>query len=305
MACLRLPRLGGRRTYSGDVRGRRRAGEGREDKGGRGREGGAEGIEKCRGVIIDIHAHPGYSESLKTLRAEFRPALRAAKHHGVDWVCLSSLADWKESPAPEKVRKGNNAVLALMADHPGEVVGFCYLNPRHSEEALREIERCVVEGGMAGIKLWQACAASDARVGAIAKRAGELKVPVLQHARYRPGGNGANESTPAEVAALAAKHPETTIVMAHLAGGGERGLADIARCENVSIDISGGEPEAGLVELAVKRLGARRVVFGTNSPMRSYGAMVGQVMGAKLTVRQRNLILGGNGRRLLARSLEG
>ncbi|UCC68538.1 MAG: amidohydrolase family protein [Armatimonadota bacterium] len=251
-------------------------------------------------MIIDFHAHPGYSENLNALRAEFRPALRAAKHHGVDWICLSSLADWKESPAPAQVRKGNDAVLALAADHPEEVIGFCYVNPRQTDEALAEIERCVVQRRMAGIKLWQACAANDARVEAIAKRAAELKVPILQHAWYKTGGNGANESTPANVAALAAKHPETIIVMAHLTGAGERGLADVAPYPNVSVDISGGEPEAGMVELAVRRLGARRVLFGTDSPIRSYGATVGKVMGARLTVRQRNLILGENARRLLA-----
>lgn len=240
---------------------------------------------------------------MKALRAEFGPALRAAKRHGVDRICLSSLADWRESPAPDKVRKGNDAVLALMADHPEEVVGFCYVNPRHREEALAEIERCVAEGAMTGIKLWQACRASDARVEPIARRAAELRIPILQHAWYNARGNGANESTPAEVAALAAKHPETMIVMAHLTGAGERGLAEIARHKNVWVDVAGGEPEAGLVELAVKRLGARRVVFGSDSPIRSYGSALGRVLGAKLTVRQRKLVLGENARRLLARRL--
>ncbi len=256
-------------------------------------------------MLIDFHAHPGYAHSLKELRPEFERALRAAKHHGVDWICLNAIADWKPSPAQAAVRKGNDAVLGLMADHPEDVIGFCYVNPRHGDEALAEIERCVVQEGMGGIKLWMACKASDRRVSPIAKRAAELGVPILQHAWYKVGGSGPNESTPADVAVLAARHPETMIVMAHLTGAGERGLADIAPYKNLSVDISGGEPEAGMVELAVRRLGARRVVFGTDTPIRSYGATVGKVLGAKLTVRQRNLILGENARRLLARRLGG
>lgn len=255
--------------------------------------------------MIDFHAHPGYSHGLKELRAEFGPALRAAKHHGVDWICLNAIADWKPSPAPAAVRKGNDAVLGLMADHPEEVIGFCYVNPRHGDEALAEIDRCVVQEGMGGIKLWQACNASDKRVDPIAERAAELGVPILQHAWYKVGGSSSGESTPADVAVMAARHPKTMIVMAHLTGAGERGLADIAPYKNLSVDISGGEPEAGMVELAVKRLGARRVVFGTDTPIRSYGATLGKVLGAKLTVRQRNLILGENARRLLARRLGG
>jgi predicted TIM-barrel fold metal-dependent hydrolase len=252
-------------------------------------------------VIIDFHAHPGYSQNLSELRREFRAALREAGCHGVDVICLNSLADWAPSPAPPAVRKGNDAVQALMADHPKQVVGFCYVNPRHPEDAQREMERCGPEDGMAGIKVWRACKASDRRMEAIAERAAELGVPVLQHAWDLAGGNGANDSTPADVAALAARHPETTIVMAHLTGAGELGLAEIAPYDNVLVDTSGGEPEAGLVELAVRRLGAERVIFASDSPVRSYGSALGRVLGAKLATRARQLILSGNARRLLAR----
>jgi hypothetical protein len=102
---------------------------------------------------------------------------------------------------------------------------------------------------------------------------------------------------------MAARHPKTMIVMAHLTGAGERGLKDIAPYPNLHVDISGGEPEAGMVELAVKLLGAERVLFGTDTPIRSYGATLGKVLEAKLTQRQRELILFGNAKRLLWRRL--
>lgn len=240
---------------------------------------------------------------MKGMRAEFRPALRAAKHHGVDWICLNALADWTESPTPVRVRKANDAVLALMEDYPDRVLGFCYVNPRYPDDSMKEIERCVVREGMAGIKLWIACSARDKRVDAIAQRAAELRVPILQHAWHNARGQKPNESTPADVAAMAAKHPDTMIVMAHLTGAGERGISEIAPYENLSVDISGGEPEAGMVELAAKKLGANRVVFGTDTPIRSYGMTLGKVVGAKLTAREKKLILGGNAQRLLGRRL--
>jgi predicted TIM-barrel fold metal-dependent hydrolase len=252
-------------------------------------------------VIIDFHAHPGFSRDLKGLRREFRPALRAAKHHGVDLICLNSLGDWTDSPTPTWIRRANNAVLSLMSDHPDLVAGFCYINPRHSREALAEITRCIVKGGMVGLKLWTACRANDRRVDPIAERAAELGVPILQHAWYLAGGNPDGHSSPADVAELARRHPDTRIVMAHLSGAGERGLADIAPHENISVDTSGGEPEAGLVELAVNRLGAHRVVLGTDTPIRSYGVTLGKVRDASLTAKEKRLILGANARRLLDR----
>ena len=252
-----------------------------------------------RHPIIDFHVHPSFSRSLQRQREEVERVLREARHHRVDRICLSSVADASESPTPEQVREANDSVLCHMSEHPSEVIGFCYVNPLYPDDALREIDRCF-EAGMAGIKLLIACKASDERVDPIAARAAELRAPILQHAWYKREGQMANESTPADVAALAARHPETVIVMAHLTGCGERGLADIASCQNVSVDTSGGEPEAGVTEMAVRKLGAHRVVFGTDAPGRGYAAALGKVLGAKLSPRERALILGRNAARLLS-----
>ena len=217
-------------------------------------------------------------------------------------ICLSGLPGLDPSCSPEQVRAANDGVLRMMEEHPEEVVGFCYVNPRHPEEARREIVRCL-DAGMAGIKLLISCRANDPLVDPIAALAGELEAPILQHAWYKRDDQGEYESTPAEVAALAARHPRTMIVMAHLTGGGERGIADIAPFENLSVDTCGSEPEAGLTELAVRKLGARRVVFGTDAPGRGYGAALGKVLGARLSRREQALILGGNAMRLLGRRL--
>jgi len=229
--------------------------------------------------------------------------MRAADFYGVRHVCICALADWTESPAPEAVRQGNDATLALMADYPGRVLGFCYLNPRHPDEALEEMDRCVAGEGMAGIKLWIACKASDPLMDPMAEKAAELGVPILNHATYLHRNQKPSPNTPADVAAWAAKHPRTMIVMAHMAACQETGIADIAPYPNVHIDCAGHEPEAGWTELAVRLLGAERVVFGTDTPIRSYGMSLGKVLGARIARRERALILGGNAKRLLARRL--
>jgi len=254
-------------------------------------------------MIIDFHAHPGYAHDLAGLREELRPLLREAAYHGVQWVCLNAIADWSPSPSPRAVRKGNDAVLALMSAYPDRVVGFCYVNPLHGEAALKELDRGVVNGGMAGIKLWIACKANHPSVDPIAARAAELNVPILQHCFYVPGL--AWQTTPADVADLAARHPKMKMVIAHLTACMERGLADIQPHPNVCVDFAGGEPEATWVERAVKWLGAERVVFGTDTPIRSYGSSLGRVYEARLTAQQRALILSGNARRLLGRRFPG
>lgn len=254
-------------------------------------------------MIIDFHAHPGYAQDLAGIREETRRILREADFHRVPWTCFNAIADWSPKPSPKLVRKGNDWVLALMEDYPDRVIGFCYLNPLREKAAQQEIDRCVLNGGMAGLKLWIACKANHPSVDPIAARAAELDLPILQHCSYLPAQ--AWQTTPADLAELAARHPRTKLVMAHLTACMERGLADIQPYPNVSVDFSGGEPEATWVERAVQWLGAKRVVFGTDTPIRSYGSSLGRVYGAKLTARQRALILGGNARRLLGRRFPG
>ncbi len=254
-------------------------------------------------MIIDFHVHAGFKRELPELREEFKVSMRAANQYGVDYACLSGLADWSESPSPEWVRKGNDITLSLMSDYPDQVLGFCYVNPRYPDEALAELDRCVAQEGMAGIKLWISCRASDPLMDPMAEKAAALGVPILNHAAYLHRNQTPSPNTPADVAIWAAKHPDTMIVMAHLGPCQEMGIADVAPYPNVHVDCAGYEPEAGWTEMAVARLGAERVVFGTDTPIRSYGMSLGKVLGASISEREKKLILGGNAKRLLARRL--
>src|SRR6185369_10969736 len=118
--------------------------------------------------------------------------------------------------------------------------------------------------GMVGIKLWVAVKASDPRVRAIAEHAVKLDVPLLQHVWIKAGGNFPGESTPDDVADLARAVPHARIIMGHLNGGGLRGIEAIAPYPNVVAETGGSEPERGIIEEAVRRLGSKRVVFGSD-----------------------------------------
>ncbi len=68
---------------------------------------------------------------------------------------------------------------------------------------------------------------------------------------------------------------------------------------NILVETSGFDPTAGFIELAVRELGAERIVFGSHLPSRSLGTEVGKIIGADITDEQRMLIFGENYRRLL------
>jgi uncharacterized protein len=126
-----------------------------------------------------------------------------------------------------------------------------------------------------------------------------LKAVVFQHTWIKTGGNFPGESTPMDLAALAARHPQASIICGHTGGQWELGSRAVRSLPNVAVDLGGGDPAAGWVEMAVRELGVRRVLYGSDVPGRSFASQLGKVLGADITEADRRLILGENLRRLL------
>lgn len=252
-------------------------------------------------MIIDAHVHIGqwmrpYSKNGNAVDE----LIQSARLNNIDRLCVSSLGNrgYTSYPNVEEFTSANTHILELIQVFPREILGFCYVNPRHPDASLAELDRCIVDSGMVGIKLWVACKASDSLVDPIAEKAIELGAPILQHAWYKTTGNLPDESTPADIAELARRFPEVTIIMAHLHGAGYRGILDIAPYPNILADTSGGDPETTVVEFAVRELGAERIIFGSDVPGRSFGIQMGKVLGANISDKEKALILYGNMERI-------
>ncbi len=253
-------------------------------------------------MIIDIHVHQRLTVEGEPPAAGLDALLAAADRAGVDRLCLlGNVLRFGVNPSARRVRAINDATLACLAGRPDRLLGFCFLNPANDPGAIgAEMDRCLADGPMTGVKLWISVNARDRRLDPILRRAAALGVPVLHHAWHKTVSRGKHESDPADIAHLARRHPKTNIIMAHLWGAGIRGVCDVADCPNVCIDTSGSQPGADLLEYAVARIGAERIVFGSDVPVRDFPSQLGKVYGAKLTRAQRRLILGGNAERLLA-----
>ncbi|MCZ7648797.1 MAG: amidohydrolase [Planctomycetota bacterium] len=259
-----------------------------------------------RNGYIDVHTHlfKGDLPQEEEMDLSLRLATAAGVALQIELGNLRLGTPTFARPDPEGIAKVNNHTIKAVQRHPDRFVGFCYLNPANPVSAsLEEMERCIVEGPLRGLKFEISVNATSPLMDPIFERARELGIPVLHHAWYNMEGNQEHESTAADVAHLARRHPEVTIVMAHLGGARERGVQDIADCPNVLVDTSGSYPEAGHVEYAVRRLGARRVVYGSDWPCRDYATQVGRILGADLKPEERDLVLRGNAARVLG--LEG
>lgn len=255
--------------------------------------------------IWDIHSHvttPGPNPA-----ARMEALVRIADRVGVERLCICMSPPWTYEPTPEQFRKSNDDVLEILKHWSSRVFGFVYLNPKHPKESLAELERCVADGPMIGIKLWTGWRANKPEVDAIVQRAAELKALILQHTwiKQRGKGNLPEESTPMELAELAARHPGVPLVCGHTGGGDwSLGIRAIRAQKNVYADLGGGDPVYGEVEMAVRELGAKRVLYGSDVAGRSFASQIGRVLGADLTTAEKRLILRDNLRTLLLPALQ-
>ena len=248
-------------------------------------------------AVWDMHGHlTGVSG---TPEERITQLLTYADRMGIDKVIFFLGFARDHDPPPEQFRRDNDELLRALDRARGRALGFVYLNPKFTDESLKELDRCVRDGPMVGVKLWVALRCHDARLDPIVKRATELKAVVFQHTWLKTTGNLPEESTPNDIAQLAARHPNATLIAGHLGGKWERGIRAIRASHNVYAGISGSDPTAGMVEMAVRELGAERVIYGSDFGGRSLASQLAKVYGADIPEEAKRLILGGNIRRLL------
>ena len=230
----------------------------------------------ARDRIWDAHNHLGGSGSVEQ---RVDRLLTYADRMHIQRLVVFMGTQFVQDPSPAELRQQNDEVLRAVAHAPNRLLGMVYVNPRHEAASLAELDRCVANGPMVGIKLWVAMRCREPALDPIVRRAVELEVPLLQHAfdRVKEDANLPGESTTADVAVLAARHPDASFVCLHTGADWERGIRRIRATKNVCSEVSGSDPTAGMVEMAVRELGAERVIFGSDAAGRSFASQLAKV----------------------------
>ena len=250
--------------------------------------------------IWDVHSHlaslPG-----STPEARMAVLVRHMDRLGIERLIISQGYDeYISHPTPEQVRIENDRTMRAVRHFPDRAYGALYLNPEHGDFCLQEFDRCVRDGPMVSIgELETDVLCSSPSLDPIVERAISMNLPILQHTWLNADGDGPGESTPYDVVKLAERHPNAKIICGHTGGNWELGIRIIRDSPNVWAGIAGSDPTSGFTEMAVRELGAERVVYGSDVGGRSFASQVAKVVGANISESDKKLILGGNLRRLL------
>ena len=253
--------------------------------------------------IWDLHCHLSGVDG-KTPDERISQIMEIADRVGVKRLVFYMGMPWAVDPTPEEFRRQNDEVIQALSHWHHRAFGFVYLNPKHEEESLKELDRCAKAGPMVGVKLWVAVRANDKRLDSIIRRAAELKAVIFQHTWLKTGGNLPGESTPMDLVELAGRHPNVPMICGHTGGDWERGIRVVRGVKNLSIDLGGSDPTAGFVEMAVRELGPERIIYGSDIGGRSFGSQLGKVYSANITAAAKVAILGENLKRMMMPILE-
>ena len=253
--------------------------------------------------IWDAHSHL-HSAPGDTPEARMEVLVRCADRLGIERIILSQGYSADLHPTREQMREENDRVLRAVRRFPERAYGSVYLSPSFLEFSLQEFDRCVRDGPMVGVGELEADMRCNApELDPIVERAIAMKAPILQHTWLKLDGNLPGESSPYDLVELARRHPDANFICAHTGGDWERGIRIIRATKNICAGIAGFDPTAGVVEMAVRELGPERVVYGSDVGGRSFASQLAKVLGADIPDSAKELVLGGNLRRLFTPAL--
>lgn len=195
--------------------------------------------------------------------------------------------------------------LNLWADSicSDKIISFGGLYP-HTDDYKADID-FVVSLGLKGLKFhceYQDFFIDDPKMLRIYDYALSRGLILLHHAGYDPGYQEPFKSSPQRFAKIADAMKGGVIVAAHL--GGHAMWDDVERYlvgKNIYLDTSMGfeyYPQAQFLRI-VRNHGAEKILFATDSPWSDAKTEISHLKALPLTEDEKNMILGGNAKRVL------
>lgn len=197
-------------------------------------------------------------------------------------------------PEPKPLATDNEGMYAQIKSDP-RFVGIASINPHLGAEGAALLRRALSEWGFRGLKLMPVHYAFRAASGAadhLLQAAREYGVPVTIH-------SGNFFCHPLEIAQMARRFPEVSFIMDHMGYRYYVLEAILAAEQHANIYLATTAVfEPHFIADAVARIGAERVVFGSNAPMVLPRLQLEVIRALRLPAADEALIMGGNAARL-------
>ncbi len=245
--------------------------------------------------IVDAHAHMGpYFNFMVGDDGSAAAMVRMMDRLGIDVSIVSPhialTCDWLE---------GNRHVAQAAAEFPGRIVPFVVVNPHAPRAAIdAEIAHWHDTTGIVAFKLHASLHKTDTMhegYTAVYEYADAHALPILSHSWSGSGG-------PMKVIeTLSGRYPKIEFVNAHSASGWaviDASCELAEKFERVHLDLTGSLLVYGGLERMVERVGAERILWGTDSPFIDPRPALGRMLCAQVPDEDKRKMLGLNAKRL-------
>jgi predicted TIM-barrel fold metal-dependent hydrolase len=239
-------------------------------------------------MIIDCHCHAGRGDVMTApwnTDAPLDQYLRRARAAGIGRTVVFA-------PFHSDYSIANAEVTRIVARHPDRLIGFAFVHATRDRGRIFDMVRhAVTSWRFRGIKVHGHDAMPTREVCETARA---FRLPVLVDV--------VGEASVVDM--LAPQYPDVRFIIPHLGSfrddwrAQQRVCDQLARYPNVFADTAGVRRFDYLVE-AVRRAGARKLLFGSDGPWLHPGLELHKVRLMRLSPRDEALVLGGNALRLL------
>jgi predicted TIM-barrel fold metal-dependent hydrolase len=238
-------------------------------------------------MIIDCHCHAGKGDRMTApwnTDAPIGPYLRRARRAGIHKTVVFA-------PFHTNYDEANREVARIVARYPARLIGFAFVHATRDAGRIFGMVQRARKWGFRGIK----CHGYEAMpTRELCEAARAFHLPVLADVVGR-----------AEVVdMLAPQFPDVDFIIPHLGSfaddwrAHQRVIDQLVRYPNVYADTSGIRRFDYIVE-AIRRAGARKVLFGSDGPWLHPGLELHKIRLLGLPKDQERMVVGGNIIRLL------
>lgn len=236
--------------------------------------------------ILDAHAHLGRWFSTYVHAGDAADMVRSMDRLGIRSTALVAF----DSIGPDMCG-GNDQVAAAMRDFPGRFLGYATMDPNEPAAMAAELKRCFDTHGFHAIKFHCDTHGYPAD--------GDNYRPALEYADAH-GLAILIHGTITEP--MLRKYPGAQLLSAHVGGWDGRFPNYIAEmCKdypNLHCDLAASTVYNEVLEKLVEKVGADRIVHGSDTPLMDPGYQIGRVLQARISNKEKYLILYRNAARL-------
>ena len=225
--------------------------------------------------------------------------IELTRRTGIDKTAIMSWA----GPLSMDSDLGNEVVAKAVARYPDEFIGLVTINPEYDDEEKIEatIQKYHVELGFPGLKTFAACQTID------------YDDPLFDrwfqfgndHHLYLVLDSRGDARADRCVRNLAERYPHLGLHLDHCGRGwayARWAVSVMADYDNVWGQLNYTLVTNGVIEYMVEQVGAERLLFGTDAPMRDPRPQAGWLVFTRLSEEDKRKIFGGNFAGILRRA---